>query len=232
MQESSIKPNARDNIQRVIREYAATDREAIRNICCDTGLLGSPIDPVFEDREIFADVLTAYYTDCEPESSIVLEQDGIIAGYILGCRHERQQRRFEFKMGPGLVWRVLTRLPRYSAASRRYLLWVSMNSWREVPDAPKGVPHFHINLLPEARSVPSTRLLIDAFLAYLNGCGERQVYGQMVSVGSRRGTRMFERYGFKVLNKAEITKYRKVCSDPVYLTTIIKDLQENSKLYS
>ena len=39
-------------------------------------VFSAPIDPVYEDRELFADFLTTYYTDHEPESSFVLEVDG------------------------------------------------------------------------------------------------------------------------------------------------------------
>ena len=56
-----------------VRSYRPEDRAAIRRICADTGFLGSPIDPVFEDRELFADFLTAPYTDAEPENCFVLE---------------------------------------------------------------------------------------------------------------------------------------------------------------
>src|SRR4051812_15889577 len=52
----------------LIRGYRESDREAVRTLCCDTGFLGDPIDPVYEDRELFADFLTTYYTDHEPES--------------------------------------------------------------------------------------------------------------------------------------------------------------------
>ena len=62
--------------------------------------------------------------------------------------------------------------------------------------------------------------------------GEKRVFGQMVVFEDRRGTKMFERYGFKVLNKAEITKYRDIHPHPVYLCTVIKDLEENSQLYA
>jgi hypothetical protein len=54
----------------------------------------------------------------------------------------------------------------------------------------------------------------------------------MVTFESRRGAKMFERYGFKVLNRAEISKYRRFHPEPVYLCTVIKDLEENSRLYS
>ena len=59
--------------RRIIRPYHPADRPALRAICADTGFLGQPIDPIFEDRELFADYLTAYYTDEEPESIFVCE---------------------------------------------------------------------------------------------------------------------------------------------------------------
>ncbi len=64
------------------------------------------------------------------------------------------------------------------------------------------------------------------YLNYLRAAGEKAVYGQMVTFESRRGSRLFERYGFQVLEKREITKYRKIHPEPVYLTTIIKRLDE------
>ncbi|HYR57395.1 MAG TPA: hypothetical protein VEO95_02150, partial [Chthoniobacteraceae bacterium] len=73
--------------QLTIRRYRPGDRARIRALCCETGFLGNPIDPVFEDRELFADYLTAYYTDWEPESAFVLLVNGDIRGYLLGSRH-------------------------------------------------------------------------------------------------------------------------------------------------
>ena len=100
-----------------------------------------------------------------------------------------------------------------------------MNGWREVPAAPARTPHFHINLLPEARQMSTTRALMSAYLSYLYRCGEKRVYGQIVTFESRRGEKMFERYGFKVMNRAEITKYRAYYPESVYLSTVIKNLE-------
>jgi ribosomal protein S18 acetylase RimI-like enzyme len=88
--------------------------------------------------------------------------------------------------------------------------------------------HFHINLLPEARRVATTRALVEGFLDHLRQRGEQAVYGQMVVFEDRRGAKLFERYGFRVLNKAEITKYREVYPAPVYLCTVTKDLRGSS----
>ena len=70
--------------------------------------------------------------------------------------------------------------------------------------------------------------VLDAYLQYLHEKGEKRVFGQMVVFEDRRGTKMFERYGFKVLNKMEITKYRDVHPEAVYLCTVVKDLEEDN----
>ena len=215
-----------------IRKYEPADRARVRELCCATGFLGKPIDPVFEDRELFADYLTAYYTDWEAESSFVLLVNGEIRGYLLGSRRPLRQQCYAFYQNISLFLRGICRYPRYSAASKKFVQWIFRTAWREVPAAPRRTAHFHINLLADARQVATSRALVDSYLRYLYACGERRVYGQMVVFEDRRGAKMFERYGFKVVNKAEITKYRDVHPEPVYLCTVVKDLDENSQLYA
>ena len=55
-----------------VRAYRPEDRAVIRRICADTGFLGKPIDPVFEDRELFADFLTAPYTDATNTPRVII----------------------------------------------------------------------------------------------------------------------------------------------------------------
>jgi hypothetical protein len=209
----------------VIRSYRASDRDAVRKLCCDTGFLGEPIDPVYEDRQLFADFLTTYYTDHEPESSFVLEIDGEIRGYLLGSRRPLQNQLYSFWQNVSLFGKALTRYFRYHERSRLFIRWTLVHGWREVPAAPRRTPHFHINLLPEARKMSTTRALMSAYLSYLYRRGDKRVYGQIVTFESRRGEQMFERYGFKVLNRAEITKYKAFFPQSVYLSTVIKNLE-------
>jgi len=215
-----------------IRNFRPADRAEVRRLCCETGFLGNPIDPVFEDRELFADYLTAYYTDWEPESSFVLLVDSEVKGYLLGSRFPLRQQLYNIYQNASLFLRGICRLPRYGPASREFAKWILCNGWREVPAAPRRCAHFHINLLAEARNVATTRALMDAYLKYLHEHGEKRVYGQMVTFESRRGSKMFERYGFKVLNRAKISKYEKLHPEPVYLCTVIKDLDQNNRLYA
>jgi hypothetical protein len=217
----------------LIRPYRAADRAAIRAICADTGFLGQPIDPVFEDRELFADYLTSYYTDAEPESTFVCELEGEVKGYVMGSRFPKRKAAFEARLLPGLVgrglWRYITRP--YNAASRKYVRWILTQARKEVPFTPPDIPHFHFNIRPEARSVATTREMVDMFLQYLYDKGDRQVYGQVVTYETRRGTRMFERYGFRVIDEREVTKYRDLHAGKVHLFTILKDLTQNPRLY-
>jgi len=214
----------------IIRSYRQSDRAAVRRLCCRTGFLGEPIDPVYEDPELFADFLTTYYTNREPESSFVLELDGEIKGYLLGSRKPLRNQLYSFVQNIWLFIRALARYPRYNERSRRFIRWMISHGWREVPAAPRRTPHFHINLLPEARKVSTTRALISAYLHYLYRCGEKRVYGQIVTFESRRGEKMFERYGFRVLNRAEITKYKAFYPESVYLSTVIKNLETAAPL--
>src|ERR1700722_19653253 len=216
----------------LIRQFSPSDREVVRRLCCETGYLGNPLDPVSEDRRLFADFLTGYYTDWEPESAFVIEVDGRVMGYLLGSRQPFRQQVYSIYQNIVLFYKIISRYWGYTPASRRFVHWILLNGWREVPAAPRRTAHFHINLLAEARNVPTTRALMDAYLAYLSEHGEKRVYGQMVTFESRRGAKMFERYGFRVLNRSEISKYRKYHPEPVYLCTVIKDLEQNSRLYS
>jgi hypothetical protein len=70
----------------LIRPYRRSDRDAVRQICFDTALLGESIADQYRDFESLADILTSYYTDVEPENQLVAEQDGRVVGYLLACR--------------------------------------------------------------------------------------------------------------------------------------------------
>jgi len=216
----------------LIRLYEEKDREAVRNICCETGFLGKAIDQVFSDRELFADFLTEYYLDREKDLAVVLEFEGRVEGYILGCRFPEKKTAYELGKLPGRIPRLIRRyLFSYPAHSRRYVEWLAWRGWREVPETPKRMAHMHINLRPGFKNVSGTRALIETFLKLLADKGEKAVYGQMVVFEKRRGPRMFGRYGFEVKDAVEVTKYKALVGDPVYLFTVIKDLGRNVSLY-
>ena len=210
----------------IIRPYRPSDRDAVRRLCCETGYLGKAIDPVFEDRELFADYLTSFYTDREPESTFVLEQEGEVKGYLMGSRRPLLQQFHNFFLNFSLFARGVVRYPRYNKKSKAFVRWILLNAWREVPAAPRRMPHFHFNMLPEAQGFGTAREILVQFLNHLRAHGETHVFGQVVTFEDRRGAKVFERFGFQVVEKKEITKYRAHRDEPVYLCTVLKDLND------
>ena len=211
-----------------VRKYRPSDRESVRALCCETGFLGNAIDPVFEDRELFADFLTDYYLKHEPDSAFVLTRGESLQGYLLGSRHPFEHQIHSLLQNFVYGGRILRRYAGYRPESRRYIHWLVSKAWREVPKAPRTIGHFHINLVPAAKSIQVTRQLLETYLRHLYDHGVKQVHAQMVTFDGRRGFKLFERYGFKVLNQSEITKYRRFTDQTVYLCTIVKNLEKQS----
>ena len=90
-----------------VRPYRPEDRSAIRRICADTGFLGNPIDPVFEDRELFSDFLTAPYTDAEPENCFVLEgANGAVKGFLTASADAGKRRQYLLRHFSGWLVRA------------------------------------------------------------------------------------------------------------------------------
>jgi hypothetical protein len=212
-----------------VRRYRPSDRDSVRALCCETGFLGRAIDPVFEDRELFADFLTDYYLRHEPDSAFVVTKNDCVQGYLLGSHQPARHRIHSlwqiFNFGPKIVRRYFG----YRPESRRYIHWLISKAWREVPAAPRHIGHFHVNLLPTVKSIQVFRQLLETYLRHLYDHGVKQVHAQMVTFDGRRGTKLFERYGFKVINQSEITKYRRYTDQTVYLSTIVKTLERESE---
>jgi hypothetical protein len=226
----TAEPASPSKATAIVRAYRPDDRQAVRDLCCDTGFLGKPIDPVFEDRELFADFLTAHYTDHEPENGFILEHDGSVKGYLISSRMwGLRATMVSLPASAKSALKLLFRVPGYNRASRDYVRWLLLEGWRQTPPAPRESAHFHVNLLPEVRGAANSLRLFNAFFNHLIECGEKQVYGQMATYDDRRTERVFQRLGFEVLNRCEITKYRKWLDKPVYLSTIYRDLSDAKK---
>ena len=145
-------------------------------------------------------------------------------GYLLGSYRPFRQQLFNLFNNVSLFIRGMAKYAFYNKATRDFIGWILRNSWREVPKSPRRCAHFHFNMLPEAQSMAGTGRIMNAYLDHLRSKGVKQVYGKVVTFESRRGAKLFERYGFQVLDRSEITKYRKTHPEPVYLTTVLKEL--------
>lgn len=184
----------------VIRAYIPSDRPAVRRISYETSFLGRP--EVFQiDPETVADVLTAYYTDLEPESTFVACVDGEVVGYLTGTLDAvRMNRRMAWREIPVLAARALVRGAFFRRSSWR-LLGRFLRSWRRgefhtsdfLRDYPAGL---HINLSEGARGSGLGAGLIQQFCAYASGRGVKGVHCGTMSEEARA---FFEKQGFQVI---------------------------------
>ncbi len=183
-----------------VRPYRGTDREAVRAIAYSAGYMGDPPDWYWRDVTSFADIWTAYYTDCEPESAFVAESGGRVVGYLLGCVESARAPSPIVALGRQVIRRFL--LLRAGTAG---FLWRSI--WDTVRergsptgeiDDPRWPSHLHMNLLGEARGCGVGAQLMRAWLSRLRevkspGCHLATLAENTRAVG------FFERMGFRHL---------------------------------
>ena len=152
--------------QFVLRPYEPRDREAVRQICCDTADGGEPMSDWFPDREIFADLLMRYYTDWEPHSAWVATADGRVVGYLMACQNTRRFRRLM------ALWIVPVTLLKALASGTLWhpkvwaLLWANRHIrwWRNRIPLAGYAAHLHINLRRNYRGLHIGQNLLDQWL--------------------------------------------------------------------
>ena len=183
-----------------IRDYRPADRPRVRHICHATGYMGEPIDWAWSDVESFADMYSGYYTDHEPESISLVEHDGEVIGYLLGCLDSRRAASATavaarhavgrlLLLRPGtarFIWRGVADLLRGGARGRARPFW-----------DPRWPAHLHIDLLPAARGHGAGRLLMERWMTRL---GELSVPGVHLGtfLENRPAIAFFQRLGFRV----------------------------------
>ncbi|HEX5661856.1 MAG TPA: hypothetical protein VFX59_31910 [Polyangiales bacterium] len=183
-----------------IRPYRAEDRDAVRRICFETGLLGEPVGAQFSDQEAFADLITRYYTDQEPESCFVGELEGKVVGYMLGTLDARRVPAAERVMARLAFTRHLGLRP----GTARFF-------WRGIGDSVRMTlrgeqlasadldaypAHTHFSLLPEARHTPLGVGLYRSFFVLAKKQGCPGLHGE-VFVENVRATKLHEAMGFQ-----------------------------------
>ena len=186
----------------IVRSYEPRDRPAVRQIACDTADRGEPVS-FFSDREVFADILTRYYTDFEPRSLWVVEYGGQAVGYLSGCLDDRRYRRvMAWRVVPAaLVWAIVR-----GALARREtwrLLGALVRTWRSgefrQPAALAQYPaHLHINIQPGFRGQHIGPRLVERFVEQARAAGAGGIHAG-VHEDNLPARRFFERLGFAPL---------------------------------
>lgn len=186
-----------------VRPFEPRDREAVREICCDTADRGEPVESFFDDRELVADLVTRYYTDFEPQSSWVAECDGNVVGYLTGTLDTARCRQVTIRcITPRAVWHAVLRGVLWRASTWR-LLWNMRHDWRRARSAGRLAlveypAHLHVNVRKGFRGKNLAPQLMQKFFEQVKGAGLRGVHAN-VHRGNVNGRRFFEAMGFSPL---------------------------------
>lgn len=183
-----------------IRPFHRQDREAVRRICTDVAFLGEAVEAVCPDRKLAADALSAYYTDYEPEHSLVAEIDGRVVGYINGCIDNRRYGlAVLFLIVPKLICKAFFRgfffkvqgrllVRSWMLSAQRLMRWRKESFYSH-----QG--HLHIGVIKEFRRHHLGQMLLDAFIDSLKGQDIHEITAS-VHADNSSACRFFEKQGF------------------------------------
>jgi ribosomal protein S18 acetylase RimI-like enzyme len=220
-----IVPLPQENIR--IRAYTTSDKEAIRRLCCETGYFGKPVDTLFKDRELFADLFTKVYLDHESEWGLIAEANGKVIGYLLGSvapNFDSLQIRSGFRTTMKMLLRLATGHYSTHPRSRRFIRWLLFSGFWEQPKHPRDAAHLHFDLDENYRGRGVGRRLWEEYERRLKAAGINHCYGAFFSHPKRRPELAYARYGFSVYDRRRTTMFEPEIADPVDVVCVAKQL--------
>jgi predicted N-acetyltransferase YhbS len=210
-----------------IRTYKPTDKEAIRRICCETGFFGNPVDTLFQDRELFADLFTKPYLDYEPAWALVAEDQGRVVGYVLGSvcpNFDLLQMRSGFQTTMKMLARLASGRYANHPRSRRFIRWLLFSAYSEQPKHPRNAAHLHYDLEKAYRGGDIGRRLWQEFIRRAKASGVNTCYGSFYSYPHRRPEVAHSRYGFEVFDRRRTTMFEPEMTEPVEVVCVAKEI--------
>lgn len=214
-----------------IRKYRVGDRDTIRKICYDTGMMGHPVDPYFGCLELFADYWMNYYTDYEPESAFVAEIGGQVVGYLVGCRETSRQLDIQKRM---IVPQILRRflIFKYKVDRRFFAFtWRYVRSMRrgEFPDLPieDHPAHLHMNIAEGYRSAGIGSRLLSTFLDYLQINNVKGLHLGTTSYNTL-AVPFYKKWGFRSVSQRPLTLYEGIVPEKIDILFFTRELTQKT----
>ncbi|HEU6448607.1 MAG TPA: hypothetical protein VFV23_09250 [Verrucomicrobiae bacterium] len=211
----------------LIRRYRPEDRAAIRRICCDTGFMGNPIEQIFCDREIFADLFTEPYLEYESDYAWVADAGGRVVGYLLGSISPKFDYTLLYSGFQATIKMILRAAAgRYAQHPRtkHFIRWLLTNGYREQPKHPNRAAHLHVDIDRQYRGHGLAYRLWLAYEGQLHAAGVKQCYGAFFSWPKRRPENGYSRFGFSVFDRKPTTMFQPDISDPVEVVCVHKKM--------
>lgn len=165
----------------VIRRYHPADREAVARICLLTAAGGGDATGVYSDDTLMPDVYALPYVEYAPDLAFVVDDDGIVAGYVLGVADTGAFIDWYARAwAPGFRRRHPVPAPPTAAApayTEAQLIADGTDPERmRIAELDAYPAHLHIDLLPEYQGRGLGRRLIDTLRGELARRGVAAVH--------------------------------------------------------
>ena len=194
-----------------VRQYLPADREAVRQICCDTADRGEPVEHFFRDRDVFADLLLRYYLEDEPRSTWIATCDGRVVGYLTGCLESRRYRRvMAWRIVPAAVMTAVGRgtlghPQTWTLLTEGAAVWLRGGFEQRVPSLLYPA-HLHVNVREGFRGHAVGRMLIERFCEQAATAHAAGVHA-IVREDNPTACAFFERLGFVQVSRHPTTLF-------------------------
>jgi len=166
-----------EGLTTTVRRYRRSDRDAVYDICVETGNGGRGVRGRYSTDDLHPDIFAGPYLFLEPEHAYVLDNGERAVGYVLGTAstpdfvtayRERWLPRLRARYQPPAAPPVTEEEHRLDVMfhPERLLL----------PELAPHPAHLHINLLADYRGAGHGRELISTFLASVAAAGAASCY--------------------------------------------------------
>jgi ribosomal protein S18 acetylase RimI-like enzyme len=192
-----------------IRPYQEPDQAAVFQIAADTAFFGEPVEAFMEDRNLFNDSFTRYYTMFEAPFSWVAEgPDGVI-GFLLGCADTSlRTKRWTNQIIHYVLGGVIRGRYKIGRRTMGYALGnLAGYAMGDVPgvDLEEYPAHLHINMQAGSRGSGGGMRLMEAYLEQLRGQSVRGVQLETTNMNVA-ACYLYEKVGFRLLG-AHVNRY-------------------------
>jgi ribosomal protein S18 acetylase RimI-like enzyme len=178
-----------------IRPYRPSDLAAVYDVCVRTAAAGGDARGMYWSDDLMPDTWAGPYVELEPELAFVLDDDGTVGGYILGCA---DTPAFTAAYRERWLPKVAGKYPEPSAAGdSEWLVDCLLRPERMlVPEVVDFPAHLHMDLLPPYQGSGHGRALMETFLAAAARQGAPAVH-LGVDPANARALGFYEHLGFR-----------------------------------
>lgn len=197
----------------IIREYKKNDRVSIRKIAYDTAFMGESAEKFFTGKDLIADFLTLYYTDYEPQSMFIAENEGKVIGYLSGAKNEKTMNSvFIIKIFPKAVLKLIFKGYIFKKNNFLFILFNIYSFLRGEFYVPAFIEKeypaiLHINVDKNHRSFGIGKRLVEVYLDYLK---KEKIRGVHLTTQSVKSFEFFEKLGFKILYETKRSYFKHI----------------------